>query len=147
VPELSAIVKAIIDRLAAAHARFPTHERTCIHGAPHPDQWLDAGSELGLVDFDRLASGDPEADAGVVLGDFDALREPAVAPERLAAAFLSGYRAAGIALREPLVLAYRVHHLLGKALRAAQHIRPDGDRRAARVVERAAKMSKEAVLS
>jgi phosphotransferase family enzyme len=147
VPDVAGIVTVTLERLAETHARFPTHERRCVHGAMHPDQWLDAGTELGLIDFDRCAGGDPEMDAGIVLADLEALRAPAVPPAQLAAAFLEGYRDGGAALREPLVHAYRVHQLLAKALRAARAIRPDGDRRAAKAAARAEAMSREAVLA
>jgi hypothetical protein len=147
VPDLSGMVSAIVDRLAQTHARFRSCELRPIHGAPHPDQWLDNGSELGLIDFDRFSRGDPEMDAGVVLGDLDALDQPEVPRERLVAAFLEGYRAAGVSLREPLVQAYRAHRQLAKALRAAQAIRPDGDRRAERAAARADRMLNGAVLA
>ncbi len=146
VPCLSDMVRAIVDRLAGLHARCPSRDLRPIHGAPHPDQWLDAGAELGLIDFDRFSLGDPETDAGVVLGDLAALGEHAVPLERLAAAFLDGYRAAGVALREPLVRAYQGHQQLAKALRAAQAIRPDGDRRAASVAARTGRMLAEDAL-
>ena len=51
VPCLSETLQAIVDRLAGLHARFPSRDLRPSHGAPHPDQWLDAGSEIGL---DRL---------------------------------------------------------------------------------------------
>ena len=58
-----------------------------IHGAPHPPQWLADGDALGLIDFDRLALGDPEADVA-------AFMEAAAAEdggEAVAAAFARGY--------------------------------------------------------
>jgi hypothetical protein len=146
VPDVAGIVTATLERLDATHARFPTRERRCIHGSMHPNQWLDAGTELGLIDFDRCGRGDPEMDAGVVLADLEALRAPAVPPAELAAAFLDGYRDAGAALRAPLVQAYRAHQLLAKALHAARAVRPDGDQQAAKVAARAEEMSREAAL-
>ena len=83
-------------------------------------------------------------DAGVVIGDLDALDDPAVPPERLGTAFLEGYRAVGVAFRTPLVQTYRAHQQLAKALRAAQAIRPDGDRRAERAALRADRILKDA---
>ena len=99
------------------------------------------------IDFDRFSRGDPELDAGVVLGDFDALGGVALPVARLTDAFLEAYRDAGGALREPLVQAYRAHRHLAKALRAAQAIRPDGDRRAERVAAGLARMLTEAALA
>lgn len=145
VPALSDMVTAIVDRLAELHARCPSRDLRPVHGAPHPDQWLDAGSEVGLIDFDRFSLGDPEMDAGVVLGDLDALAEPAVPMERLAAAFLEGYRAAGVTLREPLVQTYRAHPQLAKVMRAARAIDPGGDRRAVSLAARTDHLLSDAV--
>ena len=145
VPHLSDLLDAIVDRLGELHAEWPSREPRPIHGSPHPSQWLDAGSEIGLVDFDRFGRGDPELDAGVLLADFDALDAPVVPPERLAAALLDAYRAAGVPLREPLVRAYRAHQQLARALRAAQAIRPDGDRRAEKRLAAAGRTLTEAV--
>jgi hypothetical protein len=144
VPCLSETLHEIEDRLAGIHARFPSRDLRPIHGAPHLDQWLDAGSEIGLIDFDRFSRGDPELDAGVVLGDFDALGRTELPVARLSDAFLEAYRDTRGPLCEPLVQAYRAHRHLAKALRAAQAIRPDGDRRAARVAAGAARMLTEA---
>jgi len=145
-PRLAPTVTSIVKRLAELHARCEARELRPIHGAPHPDQWLDAGTEIGLIDFDRFSRGDPEMDAGVVVGDLDALGDSAVPTARLAAAFLDGYRAAGVALREPLVEAYRAHQQLAKALRAAQAIRPDGDRKAETLATLAEQMLSAAVM-
>jgi hypothetical protein len=84
-------------------------------------------------------------DAGVMLADLDALDDPAVPAARLGLGLLDGYRAAGIALREPLVQAYRAHRQLAKALRAAQSIRPDGDRRASKAAVRADRILRDGV--
>jgi hypothetical protein len=145
VPDVARTVSAIVDRLARMHARFPSRELRPVHGAPHPDHWLDAGSDLGLIDFDRFSRGDPEMDAGVVIGDLDGLDDPAVPPARLGAAFLEGYRTAGVALCDPLVQTYRAHRQIAKALRAAQAIRPDGDRRARKAASRADRILNEAL--
>jgi Phosphotransferase enzyme family len=105
VPRLSATVTFIVDRLEELHARGGTREPGPIHGAPHPDQWLDDGNAIGLIDFDRFSRGDPEMDTGILLGDLDAIGPSTVPAASLAAAVLDGYR-------------------------AAHAIRPDGDRKA-----------------
>jgi hypothetical protein len=145
VPDLAGTVGVIVDELVEIHDRYSTRDPRPVHGAPHPDQWLVDASGLGLIDFDRFSRGDPESDAGVMLADLAALDEPAVPAARLGAAFLEGYRAAGVVLREPLVQAYCAHRQLAKALRAAQAIRPDGDRRAGKAVVKADRMLREAV--
>jgi hypothetical protein len=132
IPDLAVCADAVVDRLVAVHARWTSDLRP-IHGAPHPDQWLDADPAVGLVDFDRFALGEPEMDAGIFIGDLHALGGTAIPVEQLASAFLDGCRNDGPVLSEALVRAYRVHHQLAKALRAAQALRPDGDERAARL--------------
>ncbi len=95
-----------------------------IHGAPHPPQWLLDGDRLGLIDFDRFALGDPEADVA-------AFMEAAAAEddgEPVAAAFARGYGA----LDPRRLDYYRRERRVAKALRAASALRPDGDARAAR---------------
>jgi len=95
-----------------------------IHGAPHPPQWLLDGDALGLIDFDRLALGDPEADVA-------AFMEAAAAEddgEPIAAAFARGYGA----LDPRRLDYYRRERRVAKALRAASALRPDGDEKAAR---------------
>ena len=98
-----------------------------IHGAPHPPQWLLDGDTLGLIDFDRLALGDPEADVA-------AFMEAAAAEddgEPVAEAFARGYGA----LDPRRLDYYRRERRVAKALRAASALRPDGDERAARRLE------------
>jgi hypothetical protein len=95
-----------------------------IHGAPHPPQWLVDGDALGLIDFDRLALGDPEADVATFM-------EAAAAEddgEPVAAAFARGYGE----LDPRRLDYYRRERRVAKALRAASALRPDGDERAAR---------------
>jgi len=134
VPRLAETVAAIMRRLEELHARYSSRRRGPAHGAPHPTQWLVDGTAIGLIDFDRFSWGDPEMDAGIFLGDLDSLDAPAISVERLAAAFLDGYRGVGVVLCAPLVQAYRADQQLAKALRSAQAIRADGDRRAAKHV-------------
>lgn len=55
VPSLRSAVEALLDPIVPGPPRP-------IHGAPHPPQWLADGDRLGLIDFDRLGMGDPEAD-------------------------------------------------------------------------------------
>jgi len=95
-----------------------------LHGAPHPPQWLLDGDALGLIDFDRFALGDPEADVA-------AFMEAAAAEDEggpVAEAFVRGYGA----LDPRRLDYYRRERRVAKALRAASALRPDGAERAAR---------------
>jgi aminoglycoside phosphotransferase len=117
VPALRREAEALLEEVRAGPPRP-------VHGAPHPPQWLADGEALGLIDFDRLALGDPESDVA-------AFMEAAAAEdggEAIAAAFAAGYGP----LDGRRLEAYRRRRRLGKALRAASGLSPDGDERAAR---------------
>jgi Phosphotransferase enzyme family len=139
VPDVEREVDELLARLRAAYAaagagRFPLAP---VHGNPHAGQWLGDEGRLGLVDFDGLATGHAELDAAAFLADLE-FEDPARVPvERLRAAFLTGYREGGVALDAGLIAVHRAHRRLAKALRVAGSLRPDGDARARRHVERA----------
>jgi hypothetical protein len=103
-----------------------------VHGAASPDQWLDDGSTLGLVDFDRFSWSDPELDASAFLGvlDFDAELRGSIQP--IETALRDGFREGGFALDERRSATYRVDARLRKLARTAMAVRPDGDERASR---------------
>ena len=103
-----------------------------VHGAASPDQWLDDGSTLGLVDFDRFSWSDPELDIAAFLGPLDF--EPSLrgSLDDLEAALLDGLRQSGFVPDFLRCAAYRVDVGLRKVARTAMALRPDGDERAAR---------------
>jgi Phosphotransferase enzyme family len=115
-----------------------------VHGALHVAQWLENGSGLALLDYDSLALGDPELDAATFLADLDVQNRERVAVDRLAAAFIAGYEAAADPLDPDLLAAYRAQRRLEKALRVARTLRPDGDEKAGRRLQRALDCLKEA---
>ena len=124
VPELRDDVSRLLEEIARLHAAAPPRRPRPVHGAPHPPQWLVDGEHLGLIDFDRLALGDPEADVAAFV-------EAAAAEdggEAIAAAFLAGYGP----LDEQRLTAYRHERRIARALRAASALRPDGAERAVR---------------
>jgi Phosphotransferase enzyme family len=139
VPRLAGLTTELLERLAALHAAAASGEPRPIHGAPHPAQWLEDGPRLGLVDFDRLSLGDPEMDAGIFLGDLEADGSLKHSVTPLATSFLAGYQSVAGRLDPRLVLAWRMHQQLSRALRAARAVRPDGDGRAERKLRRAIK--------
>jgi aminoglycoside phosphotransferase (APT) family kinase protein len=102
-----------------------------VHGSLHPSQWLDDGSSLGLVDYDSVGLGDPELDAATFLADLDVENRARVATDRLNGAFLAGYESVAD-LDAGLVRAYRAHGRLGRAVKIARALCPDGDAKAAR---------------
>jgi aminoglycoside phosphotransferase (APT) family kinase protein len=137
VPRLAPVASCLLSRLTAAHAAAGALPHRPIHGAPHPNQWLEDGPTLGLVDFDRLSTGDPELDVATFLGELD-FEETRVAPvDELEQAFLAGYEAIAGTLDRALLAAYRSHKRLAKSLRSARALRPDGDERAERHLEQA----------
>lgn len=137
IPRLAPCVHDLLETLSRTHATFAGRPLRPIHGAPHPHQWLEDGTQLGLVDFDRIALGDPELDVATFLGELDfeeALQTPVA---QLADAFLTGYESLDERLDRRLLAAYRAHKRLAKAVRSARAVRPDGDQRAARNLGRA----------
>jgi Phosphotransferase enzyme family len=137
VPALEGDVGELLAQLDRAHAAARPGALVPVHGNPHAGQWLDDGAQLGLVDFDGLALGEPELDAGALLAGLE-FEDPARVPvERLRAAFLAGYAEGGPPLDGARMAVHRAHRRLAKALRAATSLRPDGDRRAARHLRRA----------
>jgi hypothetical protein len=121
VPALRDEVKALLDDITPGPPRP-------VHGAPHPPQWLIDGERLGLIDFDKLAFGDPEADVATFM--VEAAAEDG--GEAVAHAFKTGYGP----LDERRLASYRKRRWITKALRAASALCPDGDKRAARRLAR-----------
>jgi hypothetical protein len=136
-PPLAAVVEDLLATLMDKHAALGDRPPRPIHGAPHPHQWLIAGDHLGLVDFDRLAFGDPELDVATFLGELDFEEELQAPVERLAEAFISGYESVAGGLDAHWLRVYRAHKRLAKAWRSAHAVRPDGDQRAQRNLGRA----------
>jgi hypothetical protein len=129
VPELGDRIADVLDRRRRLHDGHAPRAPVPVHGAAAPDQWLDDGSTLGLVDFDRFrfSWGDPELDAATFLGalDFNRLTD-------LEEALRAGFRQSGFAPDPRRWAAYRVDTRLRKVARTAMAIRPDGDERATR---------------
>jgi Phosphotransferase enzyme family len=135
IPELSAQLDAVVQGLERLHASAQGRARP-IHGAPHPEQWLDDDGALGLIDFDRFSLGDPELDITTFQAEVDFERLPGALRDEINAAFRDGYEHRAGALDARLLIAYRTHKRLAKVLRSARALRPDGDVRAARHLER-----------
>jgi Phosphotransferase enzyme family len=130
-------VGELLARLRRAHREASRSGLVPVHGNPNAGQWLDGTGGLGLVDFDGLALGPPELDGAAFLAGLE-FEDPSRVPvERLRAAFLAGYGERGPALDASLMAIYRAHRRLAKAARVAGSLRPDGDTRAVRHVERA----------
>ncbi|MEQ1907280.1 MAG: phosphotransferase [Vicinamibacterales bacterium] len=136
--ELSARVPALTGALTGLMATLESVHRDCgarqvpIHGAPHMNQWLGIGRGFGLVDFDRLSTGDPELDVATFLGELDFEDGLTCSMDDIAPAFIAGYEESAGPLDPRLLAAYRAHKRLAKALRSARALRPDGDVRAER---------------
>ncbi|MGH2987516.1 MAG: phosphotransferase family protein [Solirubrobacterales bacterium] len=138
VPRLGFAANELLRELRAAHAGVAGRRPRPIHGAPHANQWLIRGDRLGLVDFDRVALGDPERDAATFIAELDFEDRTSVPVEELTGAFLGGYDDVAGGLDRSLLRAYRAHKRLAKTLRTARALRPDGDERAERHLARAA---------
>jgi aminoglycoside phosphotransferase (APT) family kinase protein len=97
-------------------------------------QWVDGTPRLGLVDFDKMALGDPEFDVAAFLTELDYDR---VHVERIRDAFISGFEAVAGPLDRRLLDLYAAQERLEKALKSARSVRPDGDLRAEKHLESA----------
>ncbi len=132
VPELRDDLADVLARLHVLHDSFVPRSPVPAHGAASPDQWLDDGSTLGLVDFDRFSWSDPEQDAAAFLGVLDFDTELRGARHGIEAALHDGFGEAGFTLDERRSATYRVGARLRKVARTAMAVRPDGDERASR---------------
>lgn len=136
-PALAPTLDDLLARLTAIHAANATQRLRPIHGAPHPHQWLADGDQLGLVDFDGFAWGEPELDVATFLAEMDFEDSAQVPVAAINAAFQAGYEAVAGPLNLQLRNAYRAHKRLSKALRNAYAMRSDNDLRVARALEQA----------
>jgi hypothetical protein len=144
VPRLRPVIELILETICRLHRRARPHRPRPIHGAPHAHQWLDDGSRLGLLDFDRLSMGDPELDVATVLAEMDFENHARVPVAEINRRLLAGYESAGGGLDPDLLLAYRAHKRLEKALKTLRTVRSDGDLRAERRCRYAAALLEEA---
>lgn len=128
VPSLQPQLDRLVQQLDALHARFDERRLLPIHGSPHPNQWLLHESGLGLVDFDRLALGDPELDVATFTTEVEF--ESADTRWDVMEEFERGYRDRYGDLDSKRLLAYESHKRLAKVYRTARAIRPFGDERA-----------------
>lgn len=96
-----------------------------------------ADGRHGLVDFDCLSLGDPELDVATFIAELDFSNPDNVPVKILNAAFIDGYQEVAGSLNSKLMLAYRIHKYIAKALKAARGVRPDAGDRAMRNLRRA----------
>jgi aminoglycoside phosphotransferase (APT) family kinase protein len=100
-------------------------------------QWLvDGSGRLGLVDFERYASGEPELDVATFLVELETESPRAVGMAELAAATETGFRAAGGRLDPDRLALWTAHKRLAKVARTAAALRPDAEARASAHLDR-----------
>jgi hypothetical protein len=136
IPGLKKEIDVLIHGLEKTHYNVEHRTFRPIHGAPHMHQWLENGSRLALVDFDRLCMGDPELDVATFMTEMDFENPKRVPVERINYAFLKGYESVFGSLRHTLLQAYRAHKCLAKALKAARRVHPDVVKRVTRHLQR-----------
>jgi hypothetical protein len=144
VPGLERDLDALHGRLRELHAAGAVRPLRPVHGSPHPEQWLARDEGVGLVDLDGMALADPELDASSMIIWLERDRDARVPVADLQAAFLDAYQAGTGELDPGLLAAHRAQRWLAAALKAAQKPRADGDRRAARHLDRALAAASEA---
>jgi aminoglycoside phosphotransferase (APT) family kinase protein len=126
VPALRPELDRAFELLGRAHAALGPRPLVPVHGAAHLGQWLvDDRGRLGLVDFDRFARGEPEFDLATFVVELGAAVRTVPEPE-LGQAVLDGYRGVAGEVDEQRFRLYLVHKQLGRVVRAAAGLRPDG---------------------
>lgn len=135
VPELAAEVTALLELLNTIHAATASRPLRPIHGDLQACHWIDDKAQLGLVDFDDFALGDPERDAASFLVQLEFEKHPQAQVKKLSYAFLAGYEAVAEPLDHQLLNAYMAHKRLARALKLARLLQPDGDLQAARALK------------
>ena len=103
-----------------------------VHGAPHVNQWLSAGDQLGLVDFDRFALGEPELDIATFVAELASESERQAPVDAYTSAMVEGYCEVGVTIDVPRIELHLLHKLVAKVTRTAWALRVDGPERAAR---------------
>jgi hypothetical protein len=129
-PQLRGEVKPLLGELQQAHDRATHKKSVPLHTDLHPEQWLEHETGLGLVDFDRIALGDPEYDVASFLTELEFKDKGRGRISKATKAFWNGYESIAPPLYPPLLNTYRAHKWLAKALRAIGKIQVDGAFRA-----------------
>ncbi|MFQ5481567.1 MAG: phosphotransferase [Nitrospinaceae bacterium] len=137
ISKLQPDIASFMEQLKNLHGRAGLKSVRPLHGSPHVHQWLDNGSQLGLVDFDRISMGHPELDAATFVAEIDYEDPTTVRIDELNQSFLEGYQTKAGALNFDLFQAYRAHKHLAKALKASRAVRVDAEKRAERNLGRA----------
>lgn len=132
-PVLEAELARATEVLERAHHRLPERQLVPVHGAPRPHAWLiDGSGQLGLVDFDRYALGEPELDLATLLVELENETTRVVPMASIEDALVEGFADAGAPVDIARLALYQVHKRLANVTRTAISMRPDGDERAAR---------------
>ncbi len=129
-PQLGGEVESLLSELQQAHERATHKNPVPLHTDLHPEQWLKHETGLGLVDFDRIALGDPEYDVASFLTELEFKDKGRGRISQVTKAFRYGYESIALPLDSSLLNTYRAHKWLAKALRAIGKIQIDGASRA-----------------
>ncbi len=129
-PQLRGEVESLLRELQQAHDGATHKKPVPLHTDLHPEQWLKHERGLGLVDFDRIALGDPEYDVASFLTELEFKDKGRGRISKVTKAFRDGYESIALPLDPSLLHTYRAHKWLAKALRAIGKIQIDGASRA-----------------
>ena len=137
VPEATYHLEQCLQALQVIHDQAGTESALRpIHGDMAPAQWLVAGSELYLLDFDDFALGDRELDVASFLHELEIGCPSGSAGAEIGNAFLTGYETIAGRLNPNLLAAYCCHKRIYRALTRARALRADGDLLALNVLQR-----------
>ncbi len=138
-PQLHDTVEPLLHKLEEIHAKAKDKKPMPLHTDLHPEQWLEHETGLGLVDFDRIAFGDPEYDAAGFMTELEFKDKGRGEIATVTEAFTHGYESIAPPLDQQRLHTYRSHKWLAKALRAVGKIKIDGASRAQKCLVNAKK--------
>ncbi len=155
-PDLQDEAMALLTDLRRSFAAIGPIRHVVLHGSPHPHQWLHAdplathlragltaeGSGgrdggIGLVDFDRLAFGEPELDLATFTTEVELGSGDTATLACINTAFISAYEEVVGPINGELLRLYEANKRLALAMTAATTLKPGAWPKVARRIQRA----------
>jgi hypothetical protein len=136
---LAAWLAEVVDRLGAVAEGTPPQSPTLAHGDFTPSQLLDAGSQVGILDFDGMCQAEPALDLGRYLAylRMTVAKSGSSAGDAVTSRFLATYLAVGgRPASEARAEIYAMTSLVRMAAHGWQQLKPARLRLACAVLER-----------
>jgi Phosphotransferase enzyme family len=136
-PSAAPMVDELRAELQVRHNRSPQGDLVALHGSPHPHQWLAEGNRVGLVDFDRLAWGDPELDVATFTTEVELENPQRMDHAAVNGEFIAGFESVFGALRPNVLTLYETHKRIALASTSAIAFKPNSAAKASTRLQRA----------